>query len=110
MKYIALGLAFLIELVAFVSFSCLGLFINTSRLFHIVVVICLFVAITLFWNLFMAPRAPHKFRIRFYYLTKLVIYALASYVLLHTLNSIWCAVFIICALVDDVTLYRHHLS
>lgn len=110
MKIIILGAAFLLELVAFISFACVGFVLPLSHGLQIVASILLFVALMAFWSIYMAPKAPKKFGPLAYYLAKLGVYAVSAYVLYHAHYPKGSALFIVAVMTDEIFLFRHNLS
>jgi Protein of unknown function (DUF2568) len=110
MKSVALGIAFLLEIIAFISFACFGLLLPIAHSFQLLVSALLFLALIMFWSSYMAPRAPKKFKVTAYYLSKLLIYALAAVVLFQTQNLLFFIVFVMAVIIDEITLFEHNIS
>jgi hypothetical protein len=110
MKTLALALAFLLEVVAFVSFSCLGVLLPLTHPAYIAIFVALFISLITFWGLFMAPKAIHKFRPPAYYLLKAIIYVLAALVLWLEVSPLLSLAFATCVVIDEAALFKHNLS
>ena len=110
MTYFLLAVAFLLELVAFVSFACAGVIVTKSRLLQIVLGAVLFALVITFWSLFMAPKAPKKFKPLPYYCAKLKIYAVSAFVLFQTQDTVIATSFAVLVVGDEALLYKHNLE
>lgn len=108
MQYVLLTLAFLLEIVAFISFAFSSLLLFTDKTIQIVMGIFLFLALITFWGLFMAPKAPKKIKKLLYYISKAIIYAISAIVLFKKINSEFAITFALLALLDEVFLFRHN--
>ncbi|HSX17714.1 MAG TPA: YrdB family protein [Patescibacteria group bacterium] len=110
MKTVALTLAFLLEIVAFIGFATIGYAFDLNSAMHVVLFFVLLALVTVFWGLFMAPKAPKKFHASNYYMAKLVIYGIATASLLSNNGPGASALFIVAAIVDEAILYKHNLA
>jgi len=110
MLYLALTAAFLLELIAFVSFAAFGYLLHLSTALHLALFVILLSVLIGFWALFMAPRAVYKFKVLPYYLAKGLIYAISATTLFALKGPLWGGLFVILALVDELVLFKHNLS
>jgi len=110
MQYFFLTLAFLLELVAFISFAFSPILLHIDKLIQVCLGIFLFLALIAFWSLFMAPKAPRKFKLLPYYVSKSIIYCISALVLFEDINSMVCIVFILLAAADEAFLFKHNVS
>lgn len=58
----------------------------------------------------MAPRSAKKFKPATYYMAKSAIYAVSAYAILHLASTKWFWAFIICAVLDEIVLFKHNLE
>ena len=110
MQVLALTLAFLLELIAFVSFACIGLLLKAGGAVHIALGLILFVLLITFWSMYMAPRAAHKLKPVPYYIAKSVIYSVSALTIFTQATATWGVIFIVLVLVDEIALFRHNLA
>lgn len=109
-KNTSLTFAFLLELVAFASFSCIGLLINTNRILNIIIFLVSLSVLITFWGLFMAPKAKYKFEPVTYYSFKVIIYVLSALVLWVKINPVTGIAFVVLGIIDEALLFKHNLS
>jgi hypothetical protein len=110
MQGIALTLAFLLEIVAFIAFAAAALFLPGGSAVHIAVGAVLLGAVIGFWGMYMAPKAPHKFAAPRYYTAKSLIYTVAAITLFMQASIAAGAWFVALALLDEAFLYKHNIS
>lgn len=110
MNILALTLAFLLELVAFGYFAAVSLTLDIAKPIQIALFVALLGALIAFWSMFMAPRAIKKFRPLPYYIAKAMIYAVSTYAIFKLVGATWCYLFVVCALLDEIILFRHNLE
>ncbi len=110
MKSIVLALAFVLELVAFISFASIGQLLQAGPILHGILFIVLVSAVLIFWSVFMAPKAPKKLHGDTYYIAKTIIYAIAAVSIYKLSGPGWGGAFIFAALLDEAVLYKHNLS
>ncbi|MGC4964270.1 YrdB family protein [Gordonia sp. DT218] len=107
--YLAALVVFLIELVALGAFASLGLAWCGTGVLGWVVTVVLLVAVITFWSLFMAPKAPRRFRPVPYYLAKAVIYLAAAYAL-YRAAPVAALIFVGVAAVSEPLFHRHNIG
>lgn len=56
----------------------------------------------------MAPKAPKKFPLLPYYVSKAVIYFISALVLFKQVNNGVGILFVLCAVLDEVFLFKHN--
>lgn len=100
MKYMVYTLAFLIEIIVWVSLSSLGFSVGKNRAVHWVVAALLFAAVTVFWGIFMSPKAAKRLTLTPFYLVKLTAYSGTFWILWHH-NKKWALVFTLLVLVSE---------
>lgn len=110
MKYVALTLAFILELIAFAFFAGFGLTLHVATPLKFTLVTVLFISLIVFWGLFMAPKAQKKVTVSKYYIFKISIYAVSAYSILILVARSYFIAFIIAVLLDELFLYRHNLQ
>ena len=110
MTYLFLTLAFLLELVAFFSFAFSPLLFQIDKTEQVILAIVLFVALIIFWSLFMAPKAVKKFKLVPYYASKSIIYAIAAIVLFKTTTAVFGCTFIVLVVADEMLLFKHNTA
>ncbi|HSW66770.1 MAG TPA: YrdB family protein [Bacillota bacterium] len=110
MKPIALALAFILELVAFIQFASIGQLLRAGPILHGILFIGLISAVLVFWSVFMAPKAPKKLHGDAYYVAKTLIYAVAATAIYRLHGPGWGGAFIFAALLDEAVLYKHNIS
>ena len=82
-KSLNLLLAFLLELVAVIGFSCIGFLIPYPTTLQSIISLLLLVCLILFWGRFMAPKAPKRVGLIAYYTIKSIIYCVAAVSIFH---------------------------
>lgn len=110
MKNIGLGLAFLLEIIAFFSFAGLGSLFHISSVLQAISFVVLLSLLILFWSLFMAPRAAKKLSVVPYYISKVMIFSLSALVIFEKQTVILGVLFVVACLLDEVLLFRHNTS
>ncbi|HSX46105.1 MAG TPA: YrdB family protein [Candidatus Saccharimonadia bacterium] len=110
MKGLALLVAFLLEIVAFLSFSWLGSLFNFKGWSSLVLFFVLLALLTVFWSVFMAPKAPRRIKPPAYFIIKAVIYALAASVLWEKQNPAFAVGFVALSLIDEVIIFKKKYS
>lgn len=110
MKLVSLGLAFLLELVAFIFFSAIPFTFDIERYIQIAFTGIIFVVIILFWSRFMSPKANEKFGVTGYYLSKFFIYAASAYSIFELAHVSIFWVFVAAVLLDELLLLRHNMN
>ncbi len=110
MKFISLSAAFILELIAFVGFASAGFLLPVSNVFHIISFVVLLSILIVFWSLYMAPHASQKFSVVPYYVAKLLIYAIAAFMLLESKGAAICIIFILVFLTDELLLFKHNAA
>jgi len=110
MKSLLLALAFLLEIVAFISFAAFGYTFPIDNWLKLVLFIVLLVALITFWSLFMAPKAPNKLNPLPYYFAKAIIYTISAITIFATKGVGLGITFVALALADELSLFRHNLS
>lgn len=58
----------------------------------------------------MAPKAPKKLKVVTYYVSKLLIYGLAAFVIFQTQNQSLGLLFVFAVIVDEMLLFKHNIS
>jgi hypothetical protein len=107
---ILLGIAFLLELIAFFGFCSIEWIFTTSVILKFIIFIVLFILLTVFWSLYMAPRAIKKFEPISYYQAKTVVYTIAAISIFSIFGKMILIIFIILSVLDEVFLYEHNLQ
>ena len=110
MQAILLTLAFILEIVAFISFAAFGYVFPVDNWLKIVLFVLLFALLIVFWSLFMAPKAPKKFSPLPYYLAKTPIYAVSAITIFVTQGTSWGLTYVALAFVDELLLFKHNLA
>ena len=110
MKYIALTVAFILELIAFAFFAGFGLTLDIATPMKVILVTALLISLVVFWGLYMAPKAPKKVAVIKYYVFKISIYAVSAYSILVLTTRSYFIAFIIAVLLDELFLFRHNLQ
>lgn len=83
------ALAFLIELIALVSFGYLGtMFSNNKMIQTIGAVVCVGIMIVL-WGAFFAPKADYRLMMPWLFVGKLIILLMPGYIMLYKKNFTW---------------------
>lgn len=100
-------MAFILELIAFVAVPAVAWAFGASTLVGVLTFLVLFVLLIGFWAGFMAPRASRKLGPPQYYVAKVLVYAVAAFVLLRLLGGVVGLVFLVVCLIDELLLYRH---
>jgi hypothetical protein len=108
MEQVMLGLAFILEIMAFVGFSALGLLAPAPRLVQLGVCLVLFAALVLFWGRFMAPRSTHPLPLKPYYIAKLIIYGSAAYMIIKLYGQGTGAAFTIALILNELALFKYN--
>lgn len=106
----ALAVAFLLEIAAFAAFASLGTLLPGHTWLHILISVILFALLTVFWSIYMAPKAIKKVHPLAYYLWKLPIYGSAATAIFVHLGNTWGIVFVVLTVLDEAALFRHNLS
>ena len=107
---VLLALAFILELVAFVGFAAIAFCLHYPVILQLIMAIALFVGLIVFWSFYMAPKAVKKFSPVYYYIAKVIIYAIATFAMFRLWGATFAIVFVILAIIDEATLYRHNLA
>jgi hypothetical protein len=110
MKNVALTLAFLLELVAFIAFAALGYLLPTGGIVKLVAFVVLLVLVITFWSVYMAPRAPHKLKGVQYHGAKAIVYVLAAVAIFARETPFLAVLFLVAYAVDEVALRKHNLA
>jgi hypothetical protein len=110
MNNVALGAAFLLEIVAFISFASVGFLFSVTHFVQLVIAFVLFVTLITFWSLYMAPKAPKKFKVVPYYVSKAVIYSLAALSIFKSHGVTLGILFVVFVILDEALLFKHNLS
>ena len=105
-----LTLAFILELVAFVSFSALSFVFDSSSPMKILFASVSFILLIIFWGLYMSPRATKKLGPTNYYIAKLIIYSVSAFVIFSLIGGLASFVFVIAFLADELLLYRLNIA
>lgn len=109
MQFIALAIAFILELIAFASFAALGWLAPADKIVRGVLVIVLLGVVITFWSLYMAPQASMKLNDGLYYLAKATIYLIAAIALYALGQQTWAGIFVAAVIIDEAILYgRQH--
>jgi len=108
MELLALGLAFILELIAFIGFAALGLLVPVPRLAQLGLSAVLLIGLMLFWGAYMAPRAPKPLPTREYYIVKLFIYSLAAGMLYRLYGPDTGIFFAAAVILNELALYKHN--
>ena len=108
-KNIALTIALLLELVAFVSFASVSFLFPVNNALHITLFVVLMMVVITFWSAFMAPRARRRFIASKYYPAKLIIYAISA-VAISGIEGLGLSVSFVAAVVIDELLLHGVLS
>lgn len=106
MKQIALAAAFVLELLAFVNFARLGLWLPGGKVMQLAASLALFGVLVWFWSNYMAPKAAHRLERPAYYAAKAVIYVLAAVVLAFQNSWLWGGVFAVAVIADEAILFE----
>lgn len=101
-------LAFLLEIIAFISFSAISFLLPVETLFQVIGAIVLFALLVAFWSRFMSPRASRKVNHTTYYLIKFIIYAIAAFAIFYLYGQFESILFFIVALLNDLLLFNHN--
>jgi len=109
-KSLFLALAFVLELIAFVSFGAIGYVFTMSLVLKIVIFIVLLILVITFWSVYMAPRAIKKLDTRTYYASKAAIYTVSAITIFGTHGVVLGTIFVALCLVDEAFLFRHNLE
>lgn len=107
---LALALAFLLELVAFGYFAAVSFTFDLAKPVQIALFVVLLGALITFWSIFMAPRAVKKFKPFAYYVAKAVVYGVSAYAIYQLASPKWFWIFVVCAVLDDIVLFKHNLE
>lgn len=78
MQLIALAMALLLEVFAFVGFAGLSFFLPYGETVRAVVLILLLALLTAFWAVFMAPKSKRKISGTPYFVAKSVVFVLGA--------------------------------
>jgi len=100
MKYVVYSLAFLIEITVWASLSSLGFSVGNNKALHWVVAALLFTGVTVFWGIFMSPKAAKRLALMPFYLVKLLAYSGTFWILWHH-DKKWAMVFVLLMLVSE---------
>jgi hypothetical protein len=106
MQLLALAMAFIIELVVFVSFAALGTLAPGTDVQRWVLFGVLLAGVVTFWGMYMAPKAPRKLRGKAYYGTKAAVYICAAIAIGLIQGVVWAGGFIAVFLIDEAILYK----
>lgn len=107
---VALGLAFLLELVAFIAIADLGLLLPGPLAVRAAAFTLLLAGIVVFWSVYMAPKAPRKLKTRNYYLAKSIIYGVSAVSLAVEQTMFLATCFVAAALFSERIIYKHNLQ
>ena len=107
MQFIALAIAFILELIAFVSFAALGLLAPADKIVRGILVVVLLGVVVTFWSLYMAPQASMKLDGGLYYLAKATIYLIALIPLYVLGQPAWAGAFALAVIIDEAFLYGY---
>lgn len=110
MRSLNLFLAFIIEIVAFVSFAAIGFLLPTSVVFQIISALALFTLLVIFWGKYMSPRAPKKVGLKLYYLVKFTLYAVAAVSLFYKYGQLYTIIFAALSIFNEATLFNYNKS
>lgn len=108
MEQVMFGLAFILEIMAFVGFSALGLLVPAPHFVQLGLCALLFVVLVAFWGRFMAPRATHPLPLRAYYAVKTVIYGAAAFMIARLYGQDTGIIFTIALILNELALYKHN--
>lgn len=108
MQTILLALAFLLELIAFISFAAISYVLNLANNLKLALFVILLMALVVFWSFFMAPKASRKFRTVPYYVSKALIYTISAITLCSLHGMLTGGVFVALVLLDETMLFKHH--
>ena len=107
MKYLALAVAFILELIAFGYIATIGIFVPADQAVRIAVGVGLLVAVVVFWAMFMAPQAARRLRGATYVIVKLVIYTIAALAIAKLYDIRYGVIFMIVTVVDEIVVARY---
>jgi len=110
MYYIGITLAFILEIIVFVCFACIGFLIPIPFALQLILSLILLGCLIAFWGLYMSPKASKKLSRPHYYLAKIAIYSAAAIVILYTQNKVLGLLFIAVTVVDELVLLKKHSS
>ncbi len=110
MKNLALAVAFLLELVAFVAFASFGYLFTSNNTLHITLFVALGSLVIVFWSLFMAPKAPKKLKVTQYYVAKSIIYAVSAVTICGLKGTFLGVLFVVAAAADELLLHKHNTA
>ena len=100
---IGLALAFIIELVALVSYGYFGTMLFSTRILKIFgAVVCIGIMAYL-WGSFFSPKADHRLVMPGIFVGKLVLLLMPSYILLYKRNFMWAGIWVAIVIAHLVT-------
>lgn len=99
-KYVNLGLAFLLELVALGAFGYWGFRTGGTLPVKILLSLGSMVLLTLFWGVFVAPKAVIATSQSVHHLLAMIVFTLAAWVLYATGHPRWAVIFILVSILN----------
>jgi hypothetical protein len=110
MEQLTLGLAFLLELTAFIGFAALGLLLPAPHALQLGLCMILLLALLAFWGRYMAPRAVKPLSLPRYYAVKAAIYGLAGFMLFRLYGPNTGIIFSAATILNELALYKHNAA
>jgi hypothetical protein len=110
MEQLALALAFIIELLAFIGFAALGLLLPVPRPAQLGLCVILLVALIAFWGRYMAPRAANPLPLPLYYAAKALVYIPACFMILKLYADGSGIIFGAAIVLNELALYKHNAA
>ena len=104
MKALFSALAFILELVAFITFGYIGTLFNTSVALKIIIGILSFFIVIIFWGVYMAPRSKIRLKGISYSIAKFIIFGITATILLLLEKNLLAFVFLIFVIFDEIGL------
>lgn len=108
MKLFHLTLAFILEIIAFISFAAIVLFFPAGKLWHVAWYVSLFIILICFWGIYMSPKALKRFSGANYYIIKSIIYLVSTISLYQYKGKIYAIVFVVLFLLNEYFLHREN--
>lgn len=108
MQSFNLTVAFILEIIAFLGFVCIGFLFPLHEFIQFGLSIILLCGLVVVWGNFMSPKAPKKVSLSNYYLIKGIIYGIATLVIFQTYSQTAGVLFIFITAVNEAMLYSYN--
>ena len=106
----ALGLAFILEIIFFIGFAALGLLLPVPHVVQLALCAALLIVLFVFWGKYMAPRAPNPLPLKFYYTAKVLVYGPAAFMIFRLYGQGTGIALVVAGILNELALHKHNAT